>query len=302
MTYSVIAHDPESGAYGVGVQSHWFNVGRTAPWVRFGIGAIATQAMTDPSYGWRGLDIMAAGVDAPTALRVLMDMDTDSDRRQVGFIDAHGRVAVHTGARCLRHADHSVGEGWAVLGNLLANEDVIPRMAEAFENAEGTLAERMVASLEAAELAGGDVRGRQSAAIKIAPGSLELAHGDEPGVEILIADHPHPVMELRRLIEVDRSYRFLRQGNSAIEDGRVDEGLELLEHAANLRHGGEVDFWSAIGLARSGRTSEAGEMLERVFRKLPNFRLVLERLIEVEPALELLYQHRPDLSAGVESP
>lgn len=288
MTYSVIAHDAESGAYGVGVQSHWFNVGRTAPWVRFGVGAIATQAMTDPSYGWRGLDIMAAGVDAPTALRVLMEMDADSDRRQVGFIDETGRVAVHTGARCIRHADHRVGDGWAVLGNLLANDGVIPEMAEAFEAATGTLAERMVVALEAAESAGGDVRGRQSAAIKIAPGPRDLRGGEEPGIEILIADHPDPVMELRRLIEVDRSYRFLRQGTSAIGEGRIDDGIALLEQASRLRHGGEVDFWRAVALARSGSLDQAVAVLDPVFTQLPEFREVLTRLVEVEPDLASL--------------
>ena len=285
MTYSVVAFDPESGAYGVGVQSHWFNVGRTAPWVRFGVGAIATQAMTDPSYGWRGLDIMAAGVDAPTALRVLMEMDPESDRRQVGFIDADGRVAVHTGSRCMRHAAHVVGESWAVLGNLLANDGVVPEMATAFEQAEGTLAERMVTALEAAERAGGDVRGCQSAAIKIAPGPSDLAGGDEPGIEILIADHVDPVGELRRLIEVDRSYRFLRQGNAAVAAGQIERGIELLEETSRFRHGSEVDFWRAVGLQRSGCHQQAVEIIQSVFDKLPSFREVLVRLVEVEPEL-----------------
>lgn len=288
MTYSVVAFDPESGAYGVGVQSHWFNVGRTAPWVRFGVGAIATQAMTDPSYGWRGLDIMAAGVDAPTALRVLMDMDPESDRRQVGFIDATGRVAVHTGSRCIRYASHVVGAGWAVLGNLLDNEQVVPEMAAAFERAAGTLAERMVSALEAAERAGGDVRGCQSAAVKIAPGPSDLAGRDEPGIEILIADHPDPVGELRRLIEVDRSYRFLRQGNAAVAAGEIDRGVALFEEASHFRHGGEVDFWRAVGLERSGHHQQALAVIGEVFEMLPSFREVLNRLIEVEPALSAL--------------
>lgn len=286
MTYSVVAFDPESGAYGVGVQSHWFNVGRTAPWVRFGVGAIATQAMTNPSYGWRGLDIMAAGVDAPTALRVLMDMDDEADRRQVAFIDSEGRVGVHTGRRCIPYAGHRVGEGWVVLGNLLANDEVIPAMASAFEEASGTLAERMVTALEAAELAGGDVRGRQSAAIKIAPGGADLAEGEEAGIEILIADDPHPVAELRRLIEVDRSYRFLRQGNTAFDHGHLNEALTMYAQAARLRHGGEVDFWRAIGMERMGYHDEAVRLIEGVVERLPSFREVLSRLVEVEPDLE----------------
>lgn len=288
MTYSVVAFDTESGAYGVGVQSHWFNVGRTAPWVRFGVGAIATQAMTNPSYGWRGLDIMAAGVDAPTALRVLMDMDPEREHRQVGFIDTEGRVAVHTGSRCIRHASHIIGDGWAVLGNLLADEGVLPEMAAAFSAAEGTLAERMVTALEAAERAGGDVRGCQSAAIKIAPGRTDLAVGEEPGIELLVADHTDPITELRRLIEVDRSYRFLRQGNTAVASGDMARGIELFERASQLRHGGEVDFWRAVGLERSGHHEQAVAVINGVFDVLPSFREVLVRLVEVEPRLSPL--------------
>ncbi len=282
MTYSVIAHDPESGAYGVAVQSHWFNVGRSAPWVRFGVGAVVTQALTDPSYGWRGLDAMAGGAAATTSLRTLLDVDSDQDRRQVAFVDARGEVAVHTGSRCIRHAGHIVGEGWAVLGNLLATTDVVPAMADVFVEAKGTLAERMVSTLEVAEAQGGDLRGVQSAAVRIVPGATDLDEGTEAGVDIRVADHADPVGELRRLVTVDRAYRELRRGESAIAAGAEARALHHLSLAERLRHGVEVDFWRAVALARLGHDVEALAVLTEVLVVAPQFEEVLVRVAEVD--------------------
>lgn len=288
MTYSVIAHDPESGAYGVAVQSHWFNVGRSAPWVRFRVGAVATQALTDPSYGWRGLDLMAAGHSAAAALVELLDGDDDADRRQVAFVDAAGEVAVHTGARCVRYADHVQGRGWAVLGNLLATDRVVPAMAEVFAAATGTLAERMVSALEAAEFAGGDLRGLQSAAIRVVPGSGELDEGVEAGIDISVADHPDPVTELRRLVTVDRAYRALRRAETAVVEGNPAVALHQMSLARRLRHGIEVEFWLAIARARMGELDDARAEMERVVATAPRFGEVLARLAEVDPVVAAL--------------
>lgn len=284
MTFSIVAFDGQSGAYGVAVQSHWFNVGRTAPWVRFGVGVVATQAMTDPSYGWRGLDIMSVGVDAPTALRIMLEADGDGDFRQVALIDTSGRVAAHTGRMCIPVASHLTGDGWSVQGNLLANDDVIPAMADGFAAAGGTLAERMVKALETAEEQGGDLRGRQSAALRVVPGDQELAHGEEAGIDIRIADHPDPIGELRRLVEVDRAYRELRRGNTALTEGRTDDALAHLAEAASFRHGTEVDFWRAVAFARMGRLDEAVSVMRRVLEGLPQFREVLARTATVDSA------------------
>jgi uncharacterized Ntn-hydrolase superfamily protein len=277
VTYSIVAHDPHSGAYGVAVQSHWFNVGRSTAWVRFGAGVVATQALTDPSYGPRGLEIMAAGVDGPTALRVLLDADPNRDRRQVAILDHTGRVGVHTGSQCVPEAGHQLGDGWSVQGNLLANPDVVEAMAAAYPAAPGTLAERMVATLEAAENAGGDLRGSQSAAIRVIPGDAEAARGHEAGVDILVADHHDPIGELKRLVEVDRSYRALRRGGTALESGDETEARRQYALAAELRHGPEVDFWMAIGYFRMGDVDLAHSMLDDVFEREPSFRAVLER-------------------------
>lgn len=265
------------------MQSHWFNVGRTAPWVRFGVGAVVTQAMTDPSYGWKGLDAMASGIEAPTALHRLLEDDPAAERRQVAFVDAEGRVAVHTGRRCIRYAGHHIGDGWAVLGNLLSTEKVIPSMAEVFEEAVGTLPERMVAALEADEEQGGDLRGVQSAAIRVAPGGPEFEEGVEAGVDIRVADHPDPVGELRRLVAVDRSYRELRRAQTELAAGNNSLALHHLGLAERLRHGVEVDFWRAVALARLGKLDDAGRLMRVVLEEAPRFGEVLERLAEVDP-------------------
>lgn len=288
MTYSVIAFDPESGAFGVAVQSHWFNVGRTAPWVRFGVGAVVTQALTDPSYGWRGLDAMGEGIPADRALSRLLADDPDRERRQVAFVDPEGRVAVHTGSRCISHAGHVVGEGWAVLGNLLASERVVDAMAEVFPRARGTLAERMVATLEVAQENGGDIRGVQSAAIRIAPGRDELEEGFEAGIDFSVPDHPDPIAELRRLITVDRAYRALRRGQTALADGKEALALHHLSLAERLPHGVELDFWRALALFELGKVEAASETMAAVLGQAPQFDEVLRRLAEVDPVARRL--------------
>jgi uncharacterized Ntn-hydrolase superfamily protein len=280
MTYSVLIHDEESGAYGVAVQSHWFNVSRTAPWVRFGVGAVATQALTDPSFGWRGLDVMAEGLAPEAALRALLSEDNEADRRQVGLLAADGSVAVHTGSGCIREAQHLTGVGWAVLGNLLANTDVIPAMAAALCRSRGTIAERMITTLEAGEAAGGDLRGRQSAAIRIVPSRTELDQGYEAGIEISVPDHPEPIAELRRLVEVDRAYRALRRAQTALSRGDKGESRIQLELADQLRHGPEVDFWAAMVWEALGEQGKADELMWGAVEHSPSFGELLNRLTD----------------------
>ncbi|MDX1449320.1 MAG: DUF1028 domain-containing protein, partial [Acidimicrobiia bacterium] len=280
MTYSVVMRDPDSGAYGVAVQSHWFNVSRTAPWVRFGVGAVATQALTDPSYGWRGLDLLAGGADPGDALAAMLATDPDASRRQVALLAADGRLAVHTGPDCIARAEHATGDGWAVLGNLLANDRVIPEMAAALAVATGTLAERMVTVLEAGELAGGDLRGKQSAAVRVVPSAEELAAGYEAGIDISVPDHAEPIRELRRLVEVDRAYRALRRAQTALQRDDETEAREQLTLAGDLRHGVEVDFWAAMEWEKLGESDRADRLLWRAVETQPAFGVLLERLAD----------------------
>lgn len=297
MTYSVIAFDAEPGAYAVGVQSHWFNVRRIVPWVRSGVGAVATQAMADPAYGWRGLDAMAAGEDAETALRRLLEADPASEVRQVAFVDAAGTVAVHTGSRCVRFAGHHVGDGWAVLGNMLSSAEVVPAMAAAYATATGDLADRVVAVLAAAEAAGGDVRGSQSAAIRVVPGGTDPEEDMEAGIDLSVVDHHDPIGELRRLVGLDRSYRELDRGGTAAEAGDEAAALDHLRAANGIAHGEEVDFWRAVTLAELGHVAPALEILATVVAAAPRFGELLERLGEVDavaPELLAVLSETPD--------
>lgn len=287
MTYSVIALDHETGAFAVGVQSRWFNTGASVPWVRSGVGAVATQAAVDPGYGPRGLALMGEGMSAPDALERLLADDPARERRQVAFVDTSARVAVHTGAACIAVADHQTGDGWAVLGNLLAGADVIPSMAAAFVAARGDLQDRILSTLDAAQAAGGDLRGMQSAALRLAP---PVGRDLEEGVELLVADHPEPLGELRRLVGIDRTYRALHRANAAGAGGDTASALSHYEEADPSVGTGEVGFWTAVGLHRIGRSEEATALLDRLFDEQPVLAEVLRRLSVHEPSLGALAQ------------
>lgn len=276
MTYSIIAQDSDSGALGVAVQSHWFNVAERVPWVRFGAGAVATQARSEPMYGWRGLEAMESGSDASAALEMLLGEDATPERRQVGMLDAEGGIAVHTGSECIRYAAHTVGESWVVLGNMLSAFEVVDAMAEAFVGSSGVLADRLVTVLEAAEQAGGDVRGRQSAAIRVVPAGA----GEETGVHLSVADHTDPVAQLRRLVEMDKSYKALDMARRALAAGNTQDARVQFAVATSGPRDLEVDFWSAIGLAELDRVDEAEAMMRQLVTERPSFRELLERVAE----------------------
>jgi uncharacterized Ntn-hydrolase superfamily protein len=280
-TYSVVARDPDTGQLGVAVQSHWFSVGSLVTWARAGVGAIATQSFVLVDYGPNGLALMEQGKDAPEALAQLVAADEGRDVRQVAMIDAAGKVAAHTGERCIRAAGQYVGDNFSVQANLMLSEDVWPRMKAAFENATGDLADRMLAALEAAEGVGGDIRGRQSAAILIVSGEKK----DQPWqgiiMELRVEDHPEPLVELRRLIKVHRAYEHMNAGDLAVEHG--DDEMALKEYGAaeemfpdNL----EMKYWHAVALANMGRLKESYPLFKTIFREDENWRTLLPRLVD----------------------
>src|SRR5687767_4630206 len=166
-TFSIVARDAATGQIGVAVQSHWFAVGQIVPWAEAGVGAIATQSFVDPSYGKLGLDLMRAGKSAPDSLKALIAGDEGREVRQVAMIDATGRVDAWTGKNDIQAAGHIVGKNFSVQANLMLNDKVWPAMAHAFENTRGHLSDRMLAALDAAQAAGGDIRGKQSAALVV---------------------------------------------------------------------------------------------------------------------------------------
>lgn len=274
-TYSIVARDPKTGELGVAVQSHWFCVGCVVPWAEAGVGAVATQSFVDPSYGPLGLSLMRAGRSAPDALRGLLAADEGRDVRQVAMIDAHGRVLAHTGKKNVQPAGHVIGDGFSVQANLMANEQVWPAMAKAYREAKGDLAERMLAALDAAEAAGGDIRGRQSAALIVVSGKPTGRAWQDRVFDVRVDDSPKPLEELRRLVTVSRAYNHMNAGDLALEKKQADVALREYAAARKLQpNNAEFVYWHAVALVGMNRLEEALPVFRRAFEMNANWRRV----------------------------
>lgn len=278
-TYSIVARDTVTGEMVVAVQSHLFSVGTTVTWAEAGVGAVATQSFVDPAYGPLGLELMRAGKTAKQALESILATDPGKDVRQVAMIDAKGNVATHTGSKCIQGAGHVTGNNYSVQANLMSNDKIWGAMSKAYESAKGDLADRMLAALEAAEAAGGDIRGKQSAAILIVkPQSSGRSWADRV-MELRIEDHPEPLKELRRLIKVHRAYEYMNRGDLAVEHGDIDGALKEYSSAeAMFPDNLEMKFWHAISLANAGRVDESLPIFKEVFQKDMNWATLIPRL------------------------
>ena len=278
-TYSIVARDPATGELGVAVQSHWFSVGPIVAWAEAGVGAVATQSFVDPSYGKLGLDLMRAGRTAPEALKGLLAADSGSAVRQVAMIDAQGRVAAHTGERCVAAAGHFVGENFSVQANMMEKETVWPAMAKAYRETKGDLAARMMAALEAAEAAGGDIRGKQSAALVVVSAKPTGKAWIDRKFDIRVDDHPTPLVELKRLLTLQRAYNLMNEGDLAIERNDAKAALEAYSGAQALVPGNaEMVFWTAVSLVNMKRVDEALPLFQKTFQMDPRWRELLTRL------------------------
>jgi uncharacterized Ntn-hydrolase superfamily protein len=279
MTYSIVARDAVTGELGVAVQSHWFSVGTVVTWAEAGVGAVATQSFAEPAYGPRGLALMREGTDPDTALAALVSADAERERRQVAFVDARGRVAVHTGRQCIEAAGHATGDGVSVQANMMRGPGVWPAMLHAYETGSGDLADRLLAALEAAEAAGGDVRGRQSAAMLIVTATSSSQSWQDRVVDLRVDDSPDPLGELRRLLSVHRGYRQMEIAEQREVAGDMDGSLEAYQQArSRLAGNDEAAFWSAILLADAGRVDEARSMFDDIASREPGWRDLLRRL------------------------
>src|SRR3954454_891675 len=275
-TYSIVALDPATGELGVAVQSHWFSVGPLCAWARAGVGAVATQSVVEPAYGPNALDRLQEDVNARQALGELLAADPLAHVRQVAVIDVHGIVATHTGSDCIAHAGHVTGEHHSAQANMMARDTVPQAMSDAFTAATGPLPNRLLTALFAAEEQGGDVRGRQSAAIVVVPAEGEFWRRT---VDLRVEDHAGPLDELQRLLTLQRAYHLAGAGDELLAAGRTDEAGLLYRQAGELPpDSDELLFWSGLATAQVGDLEAGVAAVRRAAEKNPNWLILLERL------------------------
>jgi uncharacterized Ntn-hydrolase superfamily protein len=266
---------------GVAVQSHWFSVGSVVPWAEAGVGAVATQSFIDPSYGQFGLALMREGTNAPNTLKTLLARDDAREVRQVAMIDAQGRVAAHTGTKNIAAAGHIVGKDYSVQANLMLNDKVWPAMAQAFESTPGDLAERMLAALDAAQKAGGDIRGRQSAALIVVAGKATGRPWIDRIFDSRVDDSPEPLLELRRLVTLQRAYHHMNAGDLAVEHKNNERALAEYGAANKLvPNHAEMIYWHAVALVNMNRVDESLPLFRRVFTIDKNWVILTPRLAQ----------------------
>ena len=282
-TYSIVARDPATGEMGAAVQSHWFSVGSMVIWGEAGVGVVATQSFVDPSYGPLGLALMKAGRTAGQSLEALKRADPHPEVRQVAMLDASGIAAAHTGDKCIPEAGHIVGENFSVQANLMLNGKIWPEMARAFLAAKGNLANKMLAALEAAQAAGGDIRGRQSAAILIVKSKASGRPWQDRVMDLRVEDSEEPLKELRRLILLHGAYEHMNQGDLAVEADDAQAALREYGAAESLFPDNlEMKFWHAVALVNMGRVEESLPLFRAIFAKDQNWATLLPRLPKVD--------------------
>ncbi len=279
-TYSIVARDPDTGEMGVAVQSHWFSVGTVVTWGEGGVGVVATQAFSNISFGPRGLKLLKKGMSAKLAVEALIASDEGRELRQLAIIDAKGGVATHTGKKCIPSAGHITGANHSVQANLMISSRVWPAMDRAFQKAKGTLAERMLRALEAGEAAGGDIRGRQSAALLVVRGKATGSSWEDRLVDLRVDDSAEPLKELRRLLDVHQAYERMNQGDVALETGDMALARSHYSAAESLfPENEEMRFWHAVTLASNGLLDESLPLFKDVFRRNKNWRILARRLV-----------------------
>lgn len=281
-TYSIVARDPNTGEMGVAVQSHYFSVGPVVPWAEAGVGAVATQSLVLVDYGPNGLALMKQGLSARQALDSLLKADANNSGRQVAIVDAQGTVAAYSGRNCIPDAGDVQGEQFSCQANLMANPTIWPAMKAAFERAPGDLAERMLVALEAAEKAGGDIRGRQSAAIIVVKAKSSGKPWNDYVVNLRVEDHDEPLKELRRLIRLRRAYNFEDAGDNFTVEKKTAEAAQAYAEAMKLAPDVvELQFWAALTMYTNGQEAAALKQFRSVFARESQWVELIPRLAKV---------------------
>jgi uncharacterized Ntn-hydrolase superfamily protein len=280
-TFSIVARDSVTGDLGVAVQSHWFSVGSVVSYGKAGVGVVATQSLVNPSYGPKGLALMQQGLSPQQALDVLIENDEGEMYRQVAFLNARGKVATHTGSLCIDEAGHRQGKNFSVQANMMLNNTVWDAMATAFETTKGSLSERILASLKAAQNEKGDIRGKQSAAILIVKGEATGNAWEDTIMDLRVEDNPNPIEELERLITIHKAYDFMNRGDLAMEHGDSKKAEQLYLEAQNLfPENIEMQYWYAINLLNNKDFEKARPILKSIFKADNNWRILIKRLVK----------------------
>ena len=301
MTYSIVARDRDTGELGVAVQSHYFQVGPVVPWAIAGVGAVATQSQVNISFGPLGLDYLKAGYSAEQVLRALLAGDSEPQGRQVAVVDANGGVAAHTGAKCIPAAGHRLGDGFSVQANLMEKDTVWDAMFEAYTASREPLAERMMAALDAAEAEGGDIRGKQSAAMLVVRGKPSGRPWEDRTIELRVEDAPDPLKELRRLLRVKRAYMALNESDQASQSGDTAGAAAKLHEAVTLApEMVEISFWGGLGLVQAGMLDAGCDLMMTAVRKDRRWIETLNRLVASDRlAADVAARIQERLAAGV---
>lgn len=279
-TFSIVARDKITGEMAVAVQSHWFSVGTIVSWGKSGIGVVATQSFVNPAYGPNGLKLMEEGKNAIEALEILIAKDEGKDVRQVAFLDANGKVSAFTGIKCIVSANHIIGDNYSVQANMMLNDQVVPAMSKTFEeNADLPLAERVLKVMMAAQKAGGDIRGKQSAVLLVVHAKLVEEPWLDKKIDLRVDDHDKPLVELERLLQVHKAYEYMNRGDVAVELGDMEKALKEYGAAEKLFPKNlEMKYWKAIALANNNRLKEAIPIFKDIFKADENWRELTKRL------------------------
>jgi uncharacterized Ntn-hydrolase superfamily protein len=278
-TFSIVARDKTTGEMAVGVQSHWFSVGTAVPWAEAGVGAVATQSFVDKSYGPKALALLKKGFTAQQAMDSLTGADPGRDVRQVAIIDTKGNVAAYTGKKCIQVAKHIKGIQFSVQSNMMLGDQVCEYMVRAFEQSSGKpLAERVLLALEAAQQAGGDIRGMQAAALIVVPGKITEIWNNK-SVDLRVDDAAKPLQELRRLYTVHLAYEHMNSGDLAVEKNNMPLAMNEYNAAMKLFPANlEMKYWTAITLANNKQVNKALPILKSIFEKDKNWKELTRRL------------------------
>jgi len=278
-TYSIVAYDPSTDDLGVAVQSRYFSVGSMVPWAEAEVGAVATQSFVNVSYGPRGLQLLREGITVEEVIKKLTDEDEGRESRQLGIVDAKGNAAAYTGTKCLEWAGSKIGRYYSAQGNILKSGEVVEKMAETFESTKGDLASRLIAALAAGEKAGGDARGRQSAALLVVRKNAGRGGYGDKFIELRVEDSVHPIVELKRLLDLHRVYYLIDEAESDFTQGNSESAISSIKNALKIKHDSD-DAYIDLGLIylKLQRTREAVKAFEKAVSINPKMAAVIKQL------------------------